>query len=111
MKPLDYFTIGQKIKKRRLEHGWSQEKTSELCGISPSFYGNIERGTKIMSLETFVNICHILQISPDYVLSDEVADIDTTTLNIINEVKKSGSLQYKRYIRIIKALAEISDKL
>lgn len=111
MHQLDYFTIGQKIKKHRLEQGLSQEQAAELCGISASFYGNIERGTKIMSLSTFVDICQALQISPDSLLADELPDSDATILSIIENVKKSGSLQYKRYVRIIKALAEISDKL
>ena len=111
MHHLDYYTIGQKIKKRRLDRGLSQEKAAELCDISASFYGNIERGTKIMSLDTFVDICQALQISPDYILLDELPDTDPIIMNIISEVKKSGSLQYERSLRIIKALAEISDKL
>lgn len=64
-----------------------------------------------MSLDTFVDICQALQISPDYILLDELPDTDPIIMNIISEVKKSGSLQYERYLRIIKALAEISDKL
>lgn len=88
MHHLDYYTIGQKIKKRRLDRGLSQEKAAELCDISASFYGNIERGTKIMSLDTFVDICQALQISPDYILLDELPDTDPIIMNIISEVKK-----------------------
>ena len=64
-----------------------------------------------MSLDTYVDLCQALKISPDYIMLDELPDTDPIIMNTISEVKKSGSLQYERYLRIIKALAEISDKL
>ena len=111
MHKVDYYEIGQKIKSCRIEQGLSQEKAAELCGISASFYGNIERGARKMSLETFVDICSALHLSPDYVLSEELPDSDPVILNLLSEVKKSGSVQYNRYLYIIKTLAKISDKL
>lgn len=111
MNTLDYYGIGQKIKSSRLELGLSQEKAAELCGISASFYGNIERGTRKMSLETFVDICRALNISSDSILSDELPDSDPVILSILANVKKSGSLQYGRYLDVIKALAKIADEL
>ena len=111
MEYLDYYEIGQRIRRSRLEHGMSQEQASELCGISASFYGNIERGTKKMSLDTFVVICDRLKLSPDYLLQDNLPDSDTIIFNIISEAKKSGDTQYRRYLAIIKALARIAGEL
>ena len=111
MEYLDYYEIGQKIKRCRINHGMSQEQAAELCDISASFYGNIERGTKKMSLDTFVVICDKLNLSPDYLLQDNLPDSDSVVFNIINEVKKSGETQYKKYLTIIKALAKIAGEL
>ena len=111
MEYLDYYEIGQKIKKCRLDSGRSQEQVAELCDISASFYGNIERGTKKMSLETFVTICDKLNLSPDYLLQDNLPDSDPVVFNIIKEVKKSGETQYNKYLMIIKALAKIAGEL
>ena len=72
MKDIDYYELGKRIQLRRKELGLSQEAAAERCGISPSFYSNIERGIKIMSLETFVSICKAFSISADYLLSDEL---------------------------------------
>ena len=47
----------------------------------------------------------------DYLLQDELPGSDPVIGNIIASVKKQGSYQYDRYLTIIKALAEISDKL
>lgn len=107
MKELDYQKIGQKIRAARLEKGWSQDKLAEKCNISPSFIGHIERGSRIMSLETFVALCSELELSADYVLWDVVRPSDPIVLNIVNNVKTKDAATYSHYIRIIKAIADI----
>lgn len=52
---LDYYEIGQKIRRYREDLGLSQETAAELCGLSPSFYSNIEKGGKVMSLKTVLH--------------------------------------------------------
>lgn len=111
LKDIDYYELGKRIQLRRKELGLSQESAAEKCGISPSFYSNIERGIKIMSLETFVSICKAFSISADYLLSDELPTIDTVVLNTIQEAKKSGAIQYDKYLRTIQALALVADRL
>ena len=87
MKDIDYNELGKRIQLRRKELGLSQEAAAEKCGISPSFYSNIERGIKIMSLETFVSICKAFSISADYLLSEELPTIDEVILNTLQEAK------------------------
>lgn len=111
MKELDYCEIGKKIRKCREDLGLSQEAAAERCGISPSFYSNIERGIKIMSLETFSSICNAFSTSADYLLNDNTLNSDEVLLNILNEAKKCGATQYKKYIKTIKALALVADRL
>ena len=107
MKELNYVEIGRRIKKARVNMGISQEAAAELCGLSPSFYSNIERGVKIMSLNTFISICSAFSLSADYLLPS----FDTNVLNILSEAKKSGRVQYEKYIKAITALAEVVDQL
>ena len=111
LKDIDYYELGKRIQLRRKELGLSQEAAAERCGISPSCYSNIERGIKIMSLETFVSICKTFSISADYLLSDELPDIDAVILNTLQEAKKSGTIQYEKYLRAIQALAFVADRL
>ncbi len=61
MRELDYGKMGMRIRQLRKTKGWSQEELAKKCGISMSFLGHIERGSRIMSLETFVNICGALE--------------------------------------------------
>ena len=111
MKNIDYTAMGGRIRSARQEAGLSQSELAERCSISVSFLGHIERGTRKMSLETLVAICDILGLSADYLLQDELPGSDAVIGNIIASVKKRGPYQYDRYLTIIKALAEISDKL
>ena len=46
MNDINYSEIGNKIKQKRRELGYSQEELAELCGISASYIGHIERGSK-----------------------------------------------------------------
>ena len=111
MKDIDYYELGKRIQLRRKELGLSQEAAAEQCRISPSFYSNIERGIKIMSLETFISICKAFSISADYLLSDELPVIDEVVFNTLQEAKKSGTIQYEKYLRTIQALALVADRL
>ncbi len=111
MKNIDYTAMGGRIRNARLDAGLSQSELAERCNLSVSFLGHIERGSRKMSLETLVTVCEALNLSADYLLQDELPGSDAVIGNIIASVKKQGSYQYDRYITIIKALAEISDKL
>lgn len=111
MKNIDYTAMGGRIRGARQAAGLSQSELAERCALSVSFLGHIERGSRKMSLETLVSICEVLNLSADYLLQDELPGSDAVIGNIIASVKKQGSYQYDRYLTIIKALAEISDKL
>ena len=111
MNSIDYTIIGEKIKKARIAAGMSQEKLADSCGISLSFLGHIERGTRKMSVETLVSICSNLNLSCDYLLMDELPQNDIMIQTIASTAKKHGTYQYERFLTIIKALAEISDTL
>lgn len=111
MKNIDYTAMGGRIRNARLDAGLSQSELAEQCNLSVSFLGHIERGSRKMSLETLVTVCEALNLSADYLLQDELPGSDAVIGNIIASVKKQGSYQYDRYVTIIKALAEISDKL
>lgn len=119
---LDYRKIGMRIRQVRKTRGWSQDALAKKCGISMSFLGHIERGTRIMSLETFVNICMALEADADELLwgvphpSDAVLELWDASdqkqrqkqKKIKNTEKQSDS--YSMYVRIMKSVAEIMNE-
>ena len=132
MRELDYGKMGMRIRQVRKAKGWSQDELAKKCGISMSFLGHIERGSRIMSMETFSNICLALDAGADELLwgvanpSDAVLDMwnvpeksrknqdrknrDKSCLSEINEQnldKEADS--YSMYVRIMKSVAEIMN--
>lgn len=63
-------TIGKNIRKYRLMKKYRQEDLAERTGLSANYIGMVERGEKVPSLETFINILNALDVSADMVLAD-----------------------------------------
>lgn len=73
--------IGQILKDRRLQFGYTQEFAAEKTGISYSYYTKIERGEQLPSLE----VC--LQLAKTFRLS-----LDSWLLNILPDMKSSPEM-------------------
>ena len=67
---MNYTTIGQNIRTYRTRKKLRQEDLAELTDLSVTYIGMVERGEKIPSLETFINILNALEVSADVVLAD-----------------------------------------
>ena len=65
---LDYKATGREIRKRRRAQDMTQEQLAEAVGVSVSFIGHIERGARVMSLNTFVRICRALGCAIDDII-------------------------------------------
>lgn len=71
--------IGNKIREYRKKSNLTLEQFSELLDLSTTHIGNIERGSKTPTLETFIKIVNILNVSADVLIADK--------LNNKNEIK------------------------
>lgn len=60
--------MGRRIRRGRKQWHLTQEALSERVGISTSFLGHVERGTRKASLETIVKICAALKMSLDEIV-------------------------------------------
>lgn len=130
MRELDYGKMGMRIRQVRKAKGWSQDELAKKCGISMSFLGHIERGTRIMSMETFANICTALDAGADELLwgvanpSDAVLDMwnlpdKKKDVQACNGKETAGRARkeaadktddsYAMYVRIMKSVAEIMN--
>lgn len=115
MRELDYGKMGMRIRQVRKAKGWSQDELAKRCGISMSFLGHIERGTRIMSLETFVSICGALEADAGELLWGEVHSSDAVLDLWESSDLKSGSGKksvdgYSMYVKIMKSVAEIMNE-
>lgn len=78
-------TIGKNIRKFREIKKLRQEDLAEKTDLTTNYIGMIERGEKITSLETFINILNSLGVSADMVLSDVLDNGYTVKDSLLNE--------------------------
>ena len=60
--------IGQHMRTKREQAGYTREKLGELCSLSPRFIANIELGDSTFSLDSLMTVCRVLSCSSDYLL-------------------------------------------
>ena len=53
---MDKMALGIKIREARLSKKYTQQKLAELAGIGIMYLGEIERGTKMPSLNIFIKV-------------------------------------------------------
>ncbi len=68
---MDYYIIGQRIRKFRKAHSFSQEELAEKIGISTTHMSHIETGNTKLSLAVFVKIALTLEVSTDDLLFNQ----------------------------------------
>ena len=64
--------FGKRLREQRKMNGWTLEQFAEKAGISPNYIGDIERGKKLPSLETFIRMVEVLGVSADTLIRDSV---------------------------------------
>ena len=101
---IDYQTMGTKIRQKRKELGLTQEKVSEKLDLSESFYSRIERGERVLSLETLMKIAGFYNLSLDYLLLNTVrsgiADVQAELDDIFSSVNPSQKPYLMRLLRV-----------
>jgi transcriptional regulator with XRE-family HTH domain len=60
--------VGRCLRQARRARKWKQARVAEAVGISAPFYGRIERGTALPSMDTFARLLTLFGLSPSVVL-------------------------------------------
>ncbi|MDO5547616.1 MAG: helix-turn-helix transcriptional regulator [Eubacteriales bacterium] len=103
---IDYNALGCQIRELRKKCGYSQEQLAELCDISTSFLGHIERGTRKMSLETLISLSNALHVTPDVILQNQITLTDSTIGSFLSSLTFDSESQKQQFYRSIRALAK-----
>ena len=69
---VDYELLGKRIKMKRRARKLTQKEVADAVSISPSYYGNIERGLRIPSIDTLVAVANVLGVGADFLLADSL---------------------------------------
>ena len=108
MQQVDYSLLGTRIRLKRKEMGITQAEMAERCGVSVPFIGHIERGSRAPCMESFLGICRVLHVTPDFLLQDyiefevmenarnsKITNTDLLTLDKISRVLRESSTEWE----------------
>ncbi|MBQ9198854.1 MAG: helix-turn-helix transcriptional regulator [Lachnospiraceae bacterium] len=108
---MDYYKIGQRIRRLRKACGFSQEQLAEKVGISVTHMSHIETGNTKLSLPVLVEMAETLQVSTDELLYDNPNSVKTLIKQEISELLDTCSEKdAKILIETIKSLKMSLDK-
>lgn len=110
---MDYYKIGQRIRKYRRAHGLSQEALAEQVNISTTHMSHIETGSTKLSLQVLVDLSRCLGVRTDELLFDsaglsnhspshEIISIlegcDPQQAQFLSELVRSAKLSMEKYL-------------
>ena len=93
---VDYQALGKRVRACRKGKDITQEELAQRVGISASFMGHVERGTRVLSVETLVKLCEVLGITPDALLGfggEEAVAQAPSTLQAFGQDMLAAALQ------------------
>ena len=107
---MDYYEIGQRIRRIRKARKLSQEALAEKVGISTTHMSHIETGNTKLSLPVFVDLALTLEIQTDSLLFDEPRDSVNSVMNDIAAILEECDAKQARVIAdTVKSLKQTLD--
>ena len=105
---IDYYAIGQRIRKVRKAHGLSQELLAEQVGISVTHMSHIETGNTKLSLPVLVSLADVLEVHTDDLLYEQNRVDRSDTMNAILTVLNTCTTQQIKIIEDVLKATQIS---
>ena len=108
---LDYYKIGQRIRKFRKAYGLSQEELAERVDISTTHMSHIETGNTKLSLPVLVDIAAALEVRTDELLNDgSILTAGSAIEEIVSVLNSCTATEAKVITDIVKATKLAMDK-
>lgn len=98
---MDYYKIGQKIRKFRKAQGFSQDELAEKIGISTTHMSHIETGNTKLSLSVFVDIATALNVQTDDLLNDREMLATNKANRELSEILENCTAEQLNVVMII----------
>ncbi len=107
--PVSNKEFGDKVKSYRKLAGLSQDNLSEKIGKSREFINKVEAGEKNPSLDTFVDMANVLDVTADQLLGDSIHITKMDSYRQFVEIMEDCSTAEKTFL--IQALVSLKDLL
>ncbi|MDE6834740.1 MAG: helix-turn-helix domain-containing protein [Ruminococcus sp.] len=108
---MDMTSIGRNIRHFRNLKNISQESLAEKTDLSTNYISMIERGEKIPSLTSLINIANALEITADMLLCDLITKSYCVKNSVImDRISELPKKEQQKIYAVIETMLEYSDK-
>ena len=97
----DMCKIGNKLLSIRRQTGMSQAEVAEAAGLSSRTYADIERGKVNMRVETMIQICQALHITPDEILTQDNQEIAASQDELLQRLNACSPKNRETALRLL----------
>ena len=101
-----FVEMGKRIRARRLSLKMKQMELAEKVDISNNHISSIERGIERPGLDSFIRICDVLDVTPDYLLLGSMKS-NNVPKNITDNLKLNPAGCYGRATSWIFSIQDI----
>ena len=109
---LDYSEIGKRIRELRKAKNLTQEQVASLISVSDNHVSKIETGNSSISLNVFINIAKVFDVSLDYLMFGTLNKGEIVNDAIIRAILDDFTEEQKDLIvYLLKGIQLYSDKL
>lgn len=107
---MDYYAIGEKIRKYRKAYHLSQEQLAEKIGISVTHMSHIETGNTKLSLSVLLDIADALDLQTDDLLREQPSGKAASVQAIAEVLDQCSEKQIRILCDIIISAKQAMDK-
>ena len=107
---MDYYQIGQRVRRYRKAQGLSQEELAARAGISVTHMSHNETGNTKLSLPVFVELAGALGVQADDLLFDRGSERSRVLAELADTLDRCTAQQLRILTDIVKAAKISLDK-
>ena len=102
--------LGERIRARRTELGWTQDQLATKVGISKGFLSDLENGKRKVSAENLMGIAQVLNLTLDFLMKG--ADTPSLAAEIqipsaLSEFASQEGLSFKQTLTLLRMRQQI----
>jgi transcriptional regulator with XRE-family HTH domain len=97
-------SVGERIKARRLELTWTQEKLAETAKISTGFLSDLETGKRNVSADYLLEIAQALGVTTDYLMIGDRSESKATNVSIpdaLSDLARQENLTFSQTLMLL----------
>lgn len=102
--------LGERIRQRRMELGWTQDHLVSRAGISKGFLSDVENGKRNISAENLMVVAQVLGVSLDYLMKGDDTGPAQREIQIpvsLSEFARQEELSYRQTLTLLQMRQQI----